>query len=162
MSVANETKPFTGIQGIFHLNIPVRSMEESKKFYGDLLGLPEVQKRKNSVNRGDGQIRTDYEFYGNHIILHEVSGEEGEAQLSSAHNVMLRHMGVFLPWPEFKAVIERLDKAGFGYRLHGADASALKSDDAPEELGTMIQDPSGNSIEFKTSKDIVEWLNREK
>jgi uncharacterized protein len=161
MTVANEALPFTGSRSIFHLNLPVADMAASKEFYGEVLGLPEVQKRKNTANRSDGQVRTDYEFFGNHLILHEVSGDEGELQLKSASNVMLRHMGVFLPWDEFKALTQRLDKHGFQFRLY-PDPSSLESDEAPDELGTMIQDPSGNSIEFKTSRDIVGWLNRSK
>src|SRR5579885_1762034 len=73
----------------FHLAFPVRSLEEARAFYGDLLGCPEGRSSDAWV---------DFDFYGHQIVAH-LAPEELRA--SATHDVdgdavPVRHFGVIL------------------------------------------------------------------
>ncbi len=77
------------MQSRFHLANNVRDLDETRRFYGGVLGCKEGRSTQNWV---------DYDFFGHQISLHlgapfavENTGHVGE------HLVPMPHLGVILP-----------------------------------------------------------------
>ena len=84
----------------FHLAYNVRDLDETRAFYGDVLGCTEGRSTETWV---------DYSFFGHQISMHlgepfatEATGKVGE------HMVPMPHLGVVLQMDDWKALAERL------------------------------------------------------
>lgn len=123
----------------FHLAFPVRDLAEARAFYGDLLGCPEGRSSPDWV---------DFDFHGHQIVAH-LSPDEARAAATSAvdgDDVPVRHFGVILTLPEWRALADRLTAAGVSFII----APHVRFQGQPGEQATMFfKDPSGNALEFK-------------
>ena len=127
---------------IFHLAFNVRDLDETRRFYGDLLGCKEGRSTDTWV---------DFDFFGHQISLHlgepfahEATGKVGD------HMVPMPHFGVLLQMGEWRMLADRLEAAGTEFVI----APTLRFEGEPGEQATMfLLDPFGNPIEIKGMRD---------
>ncbi|NUH65861.1 VOC family protein [Sulfitobacter sp. S0837] len=127
----------------FHLAYNVRDLDQTRAFYGDVLGCTEGRSTETWV---------DYSFFGHQISLHlgepfatAATGKVGE------HMVPMPHLGVVLQMDDWKALAERLKGAEVDFVIE----PSLRFEGEPGEQATMFfRDPSGNPIEVKGFTDM--------
>ncbi|MEO9628903.1 MAG: VOC family protein [Sulfitobacter sp.] len=127
----------------FHLAYNVRDLDETRAFYGDVLGCAEGRSTETWV---------DYSFFGHQISMHlgepfatEATGKVGE------HMVPMPHLGVVLQMDDWKALAERLKGAKVDFVIE----PSLRFEGEPGEQATMFfRDPSSNPIEVKGFADM--------
>ena len=126
----------------FHLAYNVRDLDETRAFYGDVLGCTEGRSTETWV---------DYSFFGHQISMHlgepfatEATGKVGE------HMVPMPHLGVVLQMDDWKALAERLKGAKVDFVIE----PSLRFEGEPGEQATMFfRDPSRNALEMKAFAD---------
>ena len=127
----------------FHLAYNVRDLDQTRAFYGDVLGCAEGRSTETWV---------DYSFFGHQISMHlgepfatQATGKVGE------HMVPMPHLGVVLQMDDWKALAERLKGAKVDFVIE----PSLRFEGEPGEQATMFfRDPSGNPIEVKGFADM--------
>ncbi|HUJ03025.1 MAG TPA: VOC family protein [Rhizomicrobium sp.] len=127
----------------FHLAFPVRDLSEARDFYGRMLGCREGRSSAEWV---------DFDFFGHQIVAH-LSPREDTTQ---AHNevdgeaVPVRHFGVILSLTEWRELAQKLAQNGVIFTI----APQTRFAGQPGEQATFfLNDPSGNSLEFKAFAD---------
>jgi uncharacterized protein len=131
------------MQTSFHLAYHVRDLDESRAFYGTLLGCREGRSTDTWV---------DFDFFGHQISLHlgepfpvTNTGRVGE------HMVPMPHLGLVMAMPDWKALAARLAGGAVDFVI----APSLRFEGEPGEQATMFfRDPSGNPIEIKGFADL--------
>ena len=127
----------------FHLAFPVTSLEDTRAFYGELLGCPEGR---------SGESWVDFDFRGHQIVAHLAPDE---ARTAATHDVdgdpvPVRHFGLVLSIDDWQALADRLRLAG----THFVIEPHVRFAGQPGEQATMfLLDPSGNALEFKAFAD---------
>ena len=137
----------------FHLAFPVRDLESSRRFYGELLGCAEGRSSDRWI---------DFDFHGHQIVAHMVDrpepekpadgdGEDdGDANAVDGHDVPVPHFGLVLEWNAWHGLADRLKAAEVRFVIE----PYLRFEGLPGEQATMfLLDPSGNALEFKAFKD---------
>ncbi len=118
---------------ILHLSLPVRDLDECKRFYVDQLGCDLARER-------DGVI--DVWFHGLQLTL-----QQHPDQVLAPEDRGVRHFGVTLGADELRELLARLEEGGVDW------VSRVQTDYAGtprEQTKAKIADPSGNVIELKT------------
>ncbi len=122
----------------FHLAFPVREIEETRRFYRDVIGCIEGRSAETWV---------DFDFFGHQISCH-LSQDTGDVLFNpvDGDNVPVPHFGVILEWSDWEALAERLESAGVAFII----PPRVRFKGLPGEQGTLFfRDPSGNALEFK-------------
>lgn len=128
---------------IFHLAINVTDLDQTRAFYGDLLGCVEGRSTDTWV---------DYNFFGHQLSLH--LGQPFETRATGKvgdHMVLMPHLGVVLPMPQWQELADRLTNAGVDFTIHPTLRFAGQ---AGEQSTMFFCDPSGNPIEIKGFADM--------
>ena len=127
----------------FHLAFPVRDLESTRWFYGDILGCREGRSAETWV---------DFDLYGHQISAHV----KLDALASTATNavdgdaVPVRHFGCVLDMNSWRALRKRLETHRVSFLIEPKVRFAGK----PGEQATFfVLDPSGNALEFKGFAD---------
>jgi len=125
----------------FHFALPVHNLEEAKKFYGGVLGLPE--------GRSSAKWQ-DYNLYGNQIVCHWV-GEEYKGRdfynPVDGDEVPVAHFGACLSEQEFDDLATKLKEANVEFIIE----PHLRFEGQRGAQKTMFfKDPSNNNLEFKS------------
>ncbi|MBO6814264.1 MAG: VOC family protein [Rhizobiaceae bacterium] len=128
---------------LFHLAYNVTDLDETRAFYGALLGCREGRSTESWV---------DFDFFGHQISLHlgkpfetANTGKVGE------HMVPMPHLGIVLPMEEWKTLAGRLEEEDLDFVLK----PQIRFPGEPGEQATMFfRDPSGNPIEVKGFRDL--------
>ncbi len=131
---------------IFHLAYHVRDLDQSRRFYCDLLGCEEGRSTDTWV---------DIDFFGHQISLHlgqpfavSNTGKVGE------HMVPMPHLGVILELPEWQQLADRLTASG---QVEFVLKPQIRFAGEPGEQATMFfLDPSGNPIEVKGFRSLAQ------
>jgi hypothetical protein len=127
----------------FHLAFPVHDLTAARAFYGELLGCPEGRSSSTWV---------DFDLFGHQIVAHLAPEEVAHRSTSAVDgdDVPVRHFGVVLPVPEWKALAEKLvaAKARFVIEPH-----VRFEGEVGEQHTLFVLDPSGNALEFKAFED---------
>lgn len=132
----------------FHLAIPVRDLATARAFYGELLGCREGRSAPAWV---------DFDFFGHQLVCHVAQGpnEKPAHNPVDGHDVPIPHFGVVLEMRDWEALAAALKKAGTAFVIE----PHVRFKGQPGEQATMfLTDPSGNSLEFKSFRDIDEQL----
>jgi extradiol dioxygenase family protein len=130
----------------FHLAIPVKNLEESRKFYSDLLQLEEGRSSDSWI---------DYNFYGHQLVIHLKpeyfdSLQNNLSNLVDGHGVPVPHFGMVLEWSDWENLAGKLD----GY-VDFKIKPYIRFQGQVGEQGTFFfLDPSGNALEFKAFKNL--------
>lgn len=127
----------------FHLAINVTDLDETRAFYGGVLGCAEGRSTDTWV---------DYSFFGHQLSLHLgapfATANTGKV---GAHMVAMPHFGVVLAYDDWRALADRLEVAGTDWVI----APTVRFEGEPGEQWTMFfRDPSGNPIEVKGFRDM--------
>ncbi len=129
----------------FHLAFPVKDIESTREFYGNLLGCDIGRETEKWI---------DFNFFGHQLSAHVNAGECGGEATSTVDGkaVPLRHFGAILPWEEWEKLAGKIEKAGIGFVI----SPMVRFRGKGGEQGTFfITDPSGNGLEFKSFRDEV-------
>jgi len=120
----------------------VKDIASTRAFYVDVLGC---------VVGREAERWIDFDLYGHQISAH-VSERVDPAATNEVDgdDVPVRHHGVVLPWDEWHALVERLEKGGTTFRI----APRIRfQGEVGEQATFFVLDPSGNAIEIKSFKD---------
>lgn len=128
----------------FHLAFPVHNLDEARHFYGTIMGCPEGRSSPDWI---------DFDFYGHQIVTHfvgEKSAPSGQGHVDKKL-VPIPHFGVVLPMQTWRALADRLEKAGIEFVMK----PQIRFEGQPGEQATMFfLDPSNNALEIKGFNDL--------
>jgi len=126
----------------FHLAIAVKSIEESKEFYCDLMGCV-----AGDYEEGRWQ---DINFWGNELTLHHGPDEVASKKRHDVDmgTVSVLHFGAHIKEDEFFALKDRIE-ASEKFNYYDEPYRRFINKDREQET-FFIQDPSGNVLEIKT------------
>ena len=129
----------------FHLAIPVKSLEENRKFYRETLGCEEGRSSDHWV---------DFNFFGHQLVIHVQEQQEKIAAKGNpvdGKDVPIPHFGVVLEWEVFQKFSEQLKEKNIQFVIE----PYIRFKGQTGEQATMFfKDPSGNALEFKAFKNI--------
>lgn len=127
---------------LFHLAFPVKDLEESRHFYGEILGCEEGR---------SSDIWIDFNLFGHQIVAHlaENAGAVHHNKVDADH-VPVPHFGIVLPLDEFHAFAERLKSKGVEFVI---EPKTRFKGEVGEQSTMFFLDPSGNALEFKAFAD---------
>lgn len=134
----------------FHLAFPVRDLEETRRYYAEVLGC--------TVGR-EAALWIDFDFYGHQISAHVRPDAVGAAGTNEVDgdNVPVRHFGAILPWVEWHRLAERLKAAGTRFII---EPHIRFKGEVGEQATMFFLDPSGNALEFKSFQDPAQVFAR--
>jgi uncharacterized protein len=132
----------------FHIAVQVRSIEEARRFYREVLGCTEGRSAPHWV---------DFNLYGHQFVCHLNPALGNQGSISShynpvdGHGVPVPHCGVVLEMTEWQRLAGRLRQHGVRFVIE----PYVRFAGEPGEQATMfLLDPSGNALEFKSFRDI--------
>ena len=128
----------------FHLAVPVNNIEQSRRFYGELLGCSEGRSASHWV---------DFDLFGDQFVCHlDDAGERREPVRNGVDGVAVPvpHFGVILDLDDWKKLRDRLQAADVTFLVE----PQIRFEGQVGEQATMFfTDPSGNALEFKAFAD---------
>jgi uncharacterized protein len=127
-----------GMNSLFHLAFNVTDLDQTRRFYGEVLGCTEGRSTATWV---------DFDFFGHQLSMH--LGEPFKTA-NTGHVgdklVPMPHFGLVLALPDWQALAQRLQAAQIDFVL----APQVRFEGEPGEQWTMFFcDPFGNPIEIK-------------
>jgi extradiol dioxygenase family protein len=127
----------------FHLAFPVKDLEQTKTFYGALLGCEMGRSAERWV---------DFDFFGHQLSAHlrpEALDNEPANEVDGK-KVPVRHFGAILEWKQWHQLADKLKAEGISFIIE----PYIRFQGQVGEQATMFfLDPSGNALEFKSFKD---------
>jgi uncharacterized protein len=129
----------------FHLAFPVHDIEATRRFYAGLLGC--------AVGR-ESERWIDFDFHGNQISAHLVEPERAQERPATnpvdGDAVPTRHFGAVLAMEDWEALAARLSSSGVSFRI---PPRVRFRGESGEQATMFLDDPSGNTLEFKAFRD---------
>jgi len=124
----------------FHLALPAGDLQETEKFYTEILGC-------KTGNREKGKW-VDIDFWGNELTLHQTKIKlPRERHDVDMGNVPVPHFGVHLKKEVFEHIKSNLESKNISY----LDKPYTRFKGTKFEQNTFfIEDPHGNVLELKT------------
>ena len=122
----------------FHHAFLVRDLEETRRFYVDLLGCREGRSTATWV---------DLDLFGNQLTAH-LGTPPPPANVGHVDGIQvpLPHFGALVSFEEYDQLAARLAAAGIAFVV----TPRIRYPGKPGEQGTFfLLDPSGNALEFK-------------
>ncbi len=116
----------------FHLAVPVTDIEQSRAFYGGLLGCSEGRSSAHWV---------DFNFFGHQFVCHlDQSGRQADVVRNAVDGdaVPVPHFGVILELADWKALRDRLQAAEIQFVIE----PRIRFEDQPGEQATMLPTPA--------------------
>ncbi|WP_404403113.1 VOC family protein [Idiomarina seosinensis] len=124
----------------FHLAIAVSSLDNARRFYGDILGLEQGRSSDHWI---------DWNFFGHQFVTHlapEIAGVKNHNGVDG-HSVPVPHFGVVLLRDDWQQLADKVKAAGIEFVIE----PYIRFAGQPGEQGTMFfHDFCGNALEFKT------------
>jgi extradiol dioxygenase family protein len=126
------------MQSIFHFAFNVTDLDETRRFYGGVLGCAEGRSSPTWV---------DFDFFGHQISCHLGTPFKTEPTgIVDGKKVPMPHFGLVLRLDEWKGMAQRLEAAGTQFVL----PPQVRYEGQPGEQWTMFfLDPFGNPLEIK-------------
>lgn len=124
------------MEPVLHLSLPVRDLDEARRFYLDVLGC-----RPGRVRDG----WSDVWFFGLQVTL-----QHRPAQVLPDDQQGVRHFGVTLPAGDLDRLLQQVSSRPVRWveEVHTDFPGTAK-----EQTKAKIQDPSGHVIELKSYAD---------
>ncbi len=131
------------MQNLFHLAFPVKDLQSSREFYGEILGCEEGRSSEHWI---------DFNLFGHQIVAHLAPENSGIAHRNEvdADHVPVPHFGIVLPMDEFNDLAERLKSKGVEFVI---EPKIRFQGEVGEQATMFFLDPSGNALEFKAFAD---------
>ena len=126
----------------FHLAFPVHDLEIAREFYSNILGCKIGRESKKWI---------DFNLYGHQIVAHLSPQDCMVVNTNSVEKdeIPCRHFGIILDWNSWESLQNKLNKKKYKFLIK----PKIRFKSKPGEQGTFfINDPSGNTLEFKTFK----------
>ncbi|MBK5213335.1 MAG: VOC family protein [Flavobacteriaceae bacterium] len=131
----------------FHLAIPVDNLENCRKFYRDVLELPEGRSSDHWV---------DFDFFGHQLVIHLKENNPRKKETVNPVDgkaVPIPHFGVVLDMETFRMFSEKLKKKNITFIIE----PYIRFEGQVGEQATMFfKDPAGNALEFKAFNDLTQ------
>ena len=127
----------------FHLAFPIKDIEETKRFYKNVLGC--------EIGR-ESDAWVDFNFFGHQLSAHLKPDELTNTKKNKVDgkSVPVRHFGVVLDWEDWHSLSKKLQ----GLKINFIIDPYIRFEGEVGEQATMFfLDPSGNALEFKSFKD---------
>ncbi|NJK62716.1 MAG: VOC family protein [Synechococcaceae cyanobacterium SM2_3_1] len=123
----------------FHIAFPVHDLESARQFYGEVLGCP--------VGRTD-PLWVDFNLMGHQITAHLTQRSDTDLVTNpvDGRQIPVRHWGVILTMSEWNALVQELQQQSISFLV---EPTIRFSGLAGEQATFFVQDPSGNTLEFK-------------
>jgi len=131
------------MNNLFHLAFPVVNLDESRRFYGEILGCEEGRSSEHWI---------DFNLFGHQIVAHlapEAVGVRHRNEVDADH-VPVPHFGIVLPMDEFQDFAENLKSKGVEFII---EPKIRFAGEVGEQATMFFLDPSGNALEFKAFAD---------
>ena len=130
------------MNNLFHLAFPVKDLESSREFYGEILGCEEGRSSEHWI---------DFNLFGHQIVAHlaDNAGIVHRNEVDADH-VPVPHFGIVLPMDEFKTLAEKLKSKGVEFII---EPKIRFEGEIGEQATMFFLDPSGNALEFKGFAD---------
>ncbi|MDQ3322161.1 MAG: VOC family protein [Acidobacteriota bacterium] len=131
------------MNNLFHLAFPVKDLDESRRFYGEILGCEEGRSSNEWI---------DFNLFGHQIVAHlapDAVGIKHKNEVDADH-VPVPHFGIVLPMNEFKSFAENLKSRGVEFII---EPKIRFAGEVGEQATMFFLDPSGNALEFKAFAD---------
>ncbi|MBI4245902.1 MAG: VOC family protein [Candidatus Rokubacteria bacterium] len=128
----------------FHLAFTVHDIDETRAFFGGLLGCTEGYLTDK---------RVDFNLFGNHLVAHlrrDVAAPVTGSIVTDEQNIPLPHFGVILARDTWQALVDRLKQRGAKFMF---EPRIVRSGTPHEQAIFFLTDPSGNTFEFKGLPD---------
>jgi uncharacterized protein len=127
----------------FHLAFPVSDLEQSRNFYGQLLGFAEGRSSERWI---------DWNFYGHQVVTHLDEGYQGHKHFNAVegHAVPVPHFGVVLEMADWRDLRDALIAAEVDFIV---EPHIRFEGEVGEQATLFFLDPSGNALEFKAMRD---------
>lgn len=127
----------------FHLAFPVKDIESTRAFFGDLLGC--------EIGRSTDKW-IDFNFFGHQLSAHVKPEELAQANTNAVDgkNVPVRHFGAILEWNQWHELADKLTQHGIEFVI---EPYIRFKGEVGEQATMFFLDPSGNALEFKSFKD---------
>ncbi|WP_299866930.1 VOC family protein [uncultured Hoeflea sp.] len=129
----------------FHLAFPIRDLEETRRFYGEVLGCPMGRSSETWI---------DFDLFGHQMSAHLRPEPDQPAATGAVDGeaVPIPHFGVVLAMDDWKALAARLEAAS---DIDWILTPRVRFEGQPGEQATLfLRDPSGNALEFKGFADL--------
>lgn len=126
----------------FHLAMPVDDLDAARKFYGEVLGLPQGRTSDRWI---------DWNLHGHQVVTH--LAPERSRQVHNpvdGHDVPVPHFGLILTVDAFHTLADRLRTAGVTFVI---DPYVRFEGETGEQWTMFLLDPAGNALEFKAFAD---------
>ena len=127
-----------GMNNCFHLAFHVTDLDQTRRFYGEVLGCTEGRSTATWV---------DFDFFNHQLSMHlgepfktTTTGRVGDKL------VPMPHFGLVLALPDWQALAQRLKSAKIEFVL---PPHVRYPGEAGEQWTMFFCDPSGNPIEVK-------------
>ena len=123
----------------FHLAFAVDDLAAARDFYGRLLNCPEGRSSTEWI---------DFDLHGHQIVAHLAPDTVRKTASNAVDGdaVPVPHFGLVLEMGQWKALAERLERAGVEFII----PPTVRFAGEPGEQATMfLSDPAGNALEFK-------------
>lgn len=124
----------------FHLAFPVRDLDETRNFYGEVLGC--------AIGRSSDSW-VDFDLFGHQMSAHlrlqtEQAANDGKV---GGKTVPIPHFGAVLLMDDWQKLADRLESRD---DIDWIERPMNRFEGEPGEQATLfIRDPSGNALEFK-------------
>lgn len=127
----------------FHLAIPVKELNETRRFYNTVLNCEEGRSSDKWV---------DLNFYGHQLVLHiaEIKDEVHNNPVDG-HDVPVPHFGVVLTMEDWNHLAERLKMQKIKFVI---EPYIRFKGEVGEQATMFFKDPSGNALEFKAFQNL--------
>ena len=128
----------------FHIAFPVDDLDAARRFYGQTLGCAEGRSAAAWI---------DFDLFGHQIVAHHKLRTDDEARHSNpvdGHDVPVPHFGVVLPLDQWRALADRLNRAGVDFVI---PPHVRFEGEVGEQATMFFLDPAGNALEFKAFDD---------
>jgi extradiol dioxygenase family protein len=124
----------------FHLAFPVRDLEETRNFYGEVLGC--------AIGRSS-DTWVDFDLFGHQMSAHvrpSAARPDADGKVDGKL-VPIPHFGAVLLMDDWQRLAQRLEARG---DVDWIERPMIRFEGEPGEQATLfIRDPSGNALEFK-------------
>ena len=131
----------------FHLAFPVLNIQETKDFYGNVLGCEIGREDKKWV---------DFNFFGHQLVCH-IGESNTFSNEVDGKDVPVPHFGIVLEWEQFDVFAKKIKSNSIKFIIE----PYLRFKGLSGEQKTMFfKDPFGNALEFKSFKNDTEIFNK--